>query len=102
MASCELKRNTATGYCVFYIDGEGDLASLPTDEKAGTGDVALSPPCAIGSIARDVTGAVYTLNGSGAWVATSAGGGSGGISEADIATEEEVTGMLDDVFTITP
>ena len=103
MAAHELVRNYATRYCVFYIDSSSDIENLPTALTGGKGDLILSAPCSIGSLARDKDGKQYTLSGENEWVATSSssgGGGGGGISDADIASVEEVTNMLNEVLDI--
>ena len=101
MAAHELVRNYATRYCVFYIDGQSDIESLPTSLTGGKGDLTLSAPCSIGSMARDKDGKQYTLSGNNEWVPTpSSSGGGGGIDDSDIATVEEVTDMLNEVLNI--
>lgn len=102
MAAMELMRNYNTRYCVFYIDTLADAALLPTSKTNGTGEMALSTPCRAGSIARDMTGQLYTLNGNDEWVkyqaSSGAGSGSGEMPDLDIATDQEIQDMLDDVF----
>ena len=106
MAARELSRNHATRYAVFFIDSlSADGENLPTSKESGKADLVLSTPVAYGSIARAADGNQYILNGSDKWVvynssSGSGGGGSGGggIDEKDIATDEEVDDMLNDVF----
>lgn len=103
MAACELKRNHNTNYCAFYIDNTDDITLLPTSKKSGNGNLSLSAPCCIGSVARDMTGKQYTLNSNDEWVAFTIVSGSGGGSnvgdvDVDVATDGEVENMLDDVF----
>lgn len=103
MAARELKRNFDTRYCTFYIDSNNDIPSLPTNNESGKGELSLSAPCSIGSVARDAAGKRYTLNGNNKWVVftTNSGlGGSeaGGEIDVEVATDEEVADMLDDVF----
>lgn len=104
MAATELSRNYATQFCLFYIDNNSDIESLPTSKRSGKNELSLSTPCRAGSKARDVTGKQYVLNGYDEWVVftTSSGSGVGSGSDVDfdiqIATEGEVNSMLDDVF----
>ena len=95
MAAYELNRNWATRFCEFYIDNSSDTELLPTSKKFGSGDLATSTPCSIGSIARDMTGKQYVLNGNDEWVtfATVLS-----YDETCIATNDEVDSMLNDVF----
>lgn len=103
MAATELSRNNATGYALFYIDSSSDIVNLPTSKEVGKEDLSTSKPCKIGSIARAMNGSSYILNGSDKWVSYSIGSGSssGGSEpgfDLDIATEEEIDNMLNDVF----
>lgn len=108
MAVSELARNKETRYCVFFVDGKGDLENLPTSKQNGKGDLSLSSPCCVGSVARCADGKKYILNGSDAWTeykgsdvgGTGGGGGigGGGVDDADIATDEDVQNMIEDVF----
>lgn len=100
MAACELKRNCETRYCEFYIDNSDEIKFLPTRKQSGSGDLAKSTPCSVGSIAKDMTGNQYILNGNDKWVVliTANSGGSSGFGDADIATNEEVNSMLDDTL----
>ena len=103
MAARELKRNPETRYCVFYIDGVGDISYLPTSIESGKGELSLSTPCSVGSIAKDVMGQSYRLNGNNKWVAFATSNNFGGSESGDeidveVATDKEVADMLDDVF----
>lgn len=97
MAACELKRNAATRYCVFYIDNSNDIPSLPTSKKPGKGELSLSETCSIGSVARDMLGKKYTLNGHDEWVVFNTNEQDEN-NDIDIATDDEVSSMLDDVL----
>lgn len=103
MAARELNRNYDTRYCTFYIDNSSDIPFLPTSEKSGKGELSLSTPCSVGSIARDASGKRYTLNEYNQWVvfstsSSSGGSGSSGEIDVEVATDKEVDDMLDDVF----
>ena len=96
MAARELMRNGATRYCVFYIDTSADLALLPNSKEYGKGELILSSSCAIGSIARDMEGKHYTLNGEDKWTPYEIS--SGGQVSIQTATDDETNSMLDDVL----
>lgn len=101
MAARELTRYADTRYCMFYIDNADDIVFLPTSKKSGNGELILSTPCSIGSVARDATGKKYTLDGNDEWIlvsSSSSGNGSGDTPDLNIATDDEVDNMLDDVF----
>lgn len=100
MAARELTRNYNTNFCTFYIDAVGDIVFLPTNNRSGTGDLILSKPCIFGSVARDMSGTYYTLNGSNEWVeyASSAYIVPEGKMSIDVASDGEVDYMLDDLF----
>lgn len=101
MAAHELARNGATRYAVFSIDGSGDIASLPTSKKAGSGDLKLSPTCSQGSLAKGTDNTNYILNGKDTWVkyagSVDNGGGGGSIpsDDYDRITEEEIDDLLE-------
>ena len=104
MAARELTRRSATRYCVFYIDSFADDAKkLPTSKSSGTDELSLSTPCAPGSIANAKDGKKYILGGDDTWTlyqtpSSGGGGGGGGGQDYDVATDEEVNEMIDDVF----
>jgi len=68
MSAHEISRKYDTGYAVFVIDDESDLAvfrfrplmseDLPNSEKYGS----------MGSVAKSISGNSYILNGDGEWV----------------------------------
>ena len=97
MAACELKRNYATRYCLFGIDGKNDLSMLPTSTRKGSGDLIRSTTCCIGSMARASNGKVYVLTGENKWIEyiRSDGGGGGGGDGVDDITEEDVEELFD-------
>lgn len=79
MAACEIARNYTTMYAVFAIDDSSDIDILPTQRKSGTGDLKLSKPCSMGSIAKCSDGKQYRLNGTtNKWETYSGGSGGGG------------------------
>lgn len=94
MAAWELKRDHATRYCLFGIDGADDIAMLPTSVRVGSGDLIGSTTCALNSIARAVDGKSYILNGNNKWVEYNRSGGGGGGDVEDI-TDEEIEDLFD-------
>ena len=81
-------------YSEFVCDSDADVASLPT---------TANKECAVGSMAFvPSTGNTYVLNGSGEWIQSqySGGGGGGGkyVPDEDVATDEDIDEMIDDVF----
>ena len=99
MAAIELNRNHKTNYCLFYIDDfENDSKNLPTSKESGKVDMKLSKPCCFGSIAKCADGTSYILNGSDEWVVYNTTQNDQSLTDSDIATDEEVEELLDDVF----
>ena len=76
----------------FVCDYLADIGSLPTqnaeERKCPTGSRAF--------VIEDST--KWVLNSSGEWVQIYSGGSGGGINDLNIATDEEVDSMLNDVF----
>lgn len=96
MAARELMRNRATRYSVFHIDSADDIQYLPTSKKSGTGELCLSAPCIVGSMARAVDGTKYVLNGSDEWVAYNGGSGGGGGSDEFLPIDSAtIQGLFD-------
>lgn len=100
MAAKELSRNYETRYCLFYIDSyDNDIKNLPTSKESGKAELSLSTPCCYGSIAKDAKGQQYLLTGNDEWVLSKSSSGSGSEYPVfDIATDEEINDMLNDVF----
>lgn len=96
MAVMELSRNYDTRYCLFYIDSPDDIDFLPTSKKSGKYELLQFSPCCSGSIARDKAGKKYVLNGEDMWTTFTTG--SGEETGIEIATDDEVDKMLDEVF----
>ena len=67
MSAYELQRNHRSKHCVFSIDSKGDLDSLPTSRKNGSGSLITSGTCCQGSVARCTDGSSYVLNGEDKW-----------------------------------
>ena len=98
MAVTELSRHHSTRYCLFYIDTFDDIKFLPTSKESGKGELSQSSPCCAGSVAKDMTGNQYVLNGHDEWVVFKSSSPSGSGIDIEIATNDEVNNMLDDVF----
>ena len=96
MAAWELKRDPATRYCLFGIDGAEDLDMLPTSVRCGRKDLILSTTCAIGSMARASDGKPYILTGENQWIEYKGSGGGGGGDDPDIEdiTDEEIEDLF--------
>lgn len=99
MAAWELKRDHATRYCLFGIDGAGDLDMLPTSARCGSEDLILSTTCAIGSMARASDGKSYILTGENKWIEYKRSGGGGGGGGGDDPDIEDITDdEIEDLF----
>lgn len=84
MAACELMRNNATRYAIFYVDSAEDVTKLPTTTEYGIEDLAGSPPAAPGSLARVKDGSQFILGSDDAWTEYSGGSSGGGGSTVDL------------------
>lgn len=78
-----LKKDYNTNFCVFSIDTESDLNSLPTKSSPGKDILSTIRSCTQGSIAQSANGKTYRLNGNtNKWELNS--NGSGNNSGGDI------------------
>ena len=108
MAVSLIEKNYNTNYCVFSYDNwEKDKDSMPTMNTRGKGILSTVLSCSQGSKAIGTDGTSKILNGdSNKWISYasvnsegSSGGGSGNNgSDLDIATDEAVDKMLDDIL----
>lgn len=93
-----LETNYNTSFYKFSIDSEDELKLLPRYGVKGQDRTATILSCCPNSKAICSDGTIYALNGeTNEWVKFSrgsSGGGSGGISSDDFATE----GDIDDLF----
>lgn len=112
MAVSLIEKNYSTNYCKFSYDNwSNDKDFIPTMNTRGRGILSTILSCSQGSMAIGTDGTMKILNGdSNKWVdynvgsssgssgGNSGNGNSGTIDEIDIATDQEVENMLDDVI----
>lgn len=82
------RHNGAYNYCVFVVDEESDLESLPTSVTKGTSNGVTYDYCSVGSKAIVVNlRKLYMLNNANQWkmvINYAAGGGGGGTGEIQV------------------
>ena len=106
-----LEKNYNTNYCIFSYDNwEKDKDSMPTMNTRGKGILSTILSCSQGSKAIGTDGTAKILNGErNEWISYSSsnsgdnsggitGGGSGTIDESKIATNDDVSNVLDKIF----
>lgn len=106
MAVSLIEKNYSTNYCVFSYDNwENDKDYIPTMNTRGKGILSTLLSCSQGSKAIGTDGTTKILNGdSNKWIDYSVGNGgssgnsSGSGTDLNIATNEEVDSVLDQVF----
>lgn len=106
MAVSLIEKNYSTNYCKFSYDNwENDKDSIPTMNTRGKGILSTIYSCSQGSLAIGTDGTNKILNGdSNKWIdygvgsSGSSGGGSSSGTDLNIATNEEVDSVLDQVF----
>lgn len=86
--------NYNTRHCLFSIDSEKDLESLPNQHKAGKGTLSTIGSCAMGSVAHSTDGKTYVLNGdTNEWVLYN---GSNNISLDTFYNKEEIDNLINE------
>lgn len=79
MAATLIKRDFETSFCIFSVENEADLDTLPTNIKKGTvGELAYIVCCCGSKAVKNDDSTTYKLGSDGKWKKTTSSGGGGG------------------------